>query len=180
MKVLDFGLAKAFEPATVGGNATMSPTLSIDATQAGLILGSAAYMSPAEQARGRPVDRRADIWAYGAAVFEMMTGRAPFPGDDTSYVLARVIERDADRTLLPPATPSVVQRLLMRWLKKDSKDRLHAIGDGRIVAHTTEHSRQQGEGDPPGPSAHAVILMLPPAPCLWRSACSGLAHRYQP
>jgi serine/threonine-protein kinase len=132
VKVLDFGLAKAFDPVASGvGTATMSPTLSMHATQAGIILGTAAYMAP-EQARGKVVDRRADIWAYGAVVFEMITGRAPFPGDDTSHVLARVIERDPDWTLLPPTTPPVVRRLLTRCLKKDSKDRLQAIGDARI------------------------------------------------
>jgi serine/threonine-protein kinase len=132
VKVLDFGLAKAFDPvASNVGGATMSPTLSIHATQVGIILGTAAYMAP-EQARGKTVDRRADIWAYGAVVFEMVTGHAPFPGEDTSHVLARVIERDPDWTLLPPAIPSTVRRLLMRCLTKDPKDRLQAIGDARI------------------------------------------------
>jgi serine/threonine-protein kinase len=109
----------------------MSPTLSLHATHAGIILGTAAYMAP-EQARGKTVDRRADIWAYGAVLFEMVTGCQPFPGEDTSHVLARVIERDPDWTLLPASIPRAVCRLLMRCLTKDPKERLQAIGDARI------------------------------------------------
>ena len=104
VKVLDFGLAKAMDP--VAGSSpsiSMSPTVSIHATQPGIILGTAAYMAP-EQARGKAVDKRADIWAFGVVLFEMLTGRQPFYGDDVSHVLARVIERDPDWTALSPAT----------------------------------------------------------------------------
>jgi serine/threonine protein kinase len=96
VKVLDFGLAKLAEP-TPGSNAaaTMSPTLSLNATMAGVILGTAAYMAP-EQARGKTVDKRADIWAFDAVLYEMLTGSQPFPGEDISHVLARVIDRDPD------------------------------------------------------------------------------------
>jgi serine/threonine protein kinase len=101
VKVLDFGLAKALERArTSAANATISPTISMHATQAGIILGTAAYMSP-EQARGRAVDRRADIWAFGVVLYEMLTGSQPFPRDDISHVLAQVIEREPDWTALP-------------------------------------------------------------------------------
>ena len=109
----------------------MSPTLSMRATQAGMILGTAAYMSP-EQARGKAVDKRADIWAFGAVLFEMLTGRQPFSGDDISHVLARVIERDPDWNALPPTTPVALRRLLTRCLQKDPKTRLRDIGEARL------------------------------------------------
>jgi serine/threonine-protein kinase len=133
VKVLDFGLAKAFDPATSSGaSATMSPTLSVHATQAGFILGTAAYMAP-EQARGKTVDRRADIWAFGCVLYEMLTGRRAFEGDDISTTLASVLKTDPDWELLPPTTPPGLRRLLARCLKKDRKDRLQAIGEARIA-----------------------------------------------
>jgi Tol biopolymer transport system component len=132
VKVLDFGLAKAFDPVASGvGNATMSPTLSIHGTQAGIILGTAAYMSP-EQARGRAVDTRADIWAFGCVVFEMLAGQAPFPGESVTDILAKVIERDPDWRLLPRATPPPLRRLLRRCLEKEPKRRLAAVADARF------------------------------------------------
>jgi serine/threonine-protein kinase len=132
-KVLDFGLAKALEPGgATSASLSISPTITSPAmTQLGMILGTAAYMAP-EQARGKTVDRRADIWAYGAVVFEMLTGQTPFPGEDTSHVLARVIERDPDWTRLPASTPPTVRHLLTRCLTKDPKERLQAVGDARI------------------------------------------------
>ena len=132
VKVLDFGLAKALDPtASSSGGATMSPTLSVHATQAGFILGTAAYMAP-EQARGKAVDRRADIWAFGCVVFEMLSGRRAFEGDDISITLAAVLKTEPDWKVLPPPTPSSLRRLLSRCLKKDQKDRLQAIGDARV------------------------------------------------
>jgi serine/threonine-protein kinase len=132
VKVLDFGLAKALEPvSSATGNATMSPTLSLHATHAGLLLGTAGYMAP-EQARGRIVDRRADIWAFGCVLFEMLSGRPPFPGEDLSQVLARVIERDVEWNALPPALPAWLRQLLARCLTKDPKERLRDIGDARL------------------------------------------------
>ena len=132
VKVLDFGLAKAFDPsASTGAGATMSPTLSLHATQAGIILGTAAYMAP-EQARGKTVDRRADIWAFGCVLFEMLTGRRAFDGDDISTTLASVLKTEPDWQLLPRSTPAGVRRLLVRCLKKEPKDRLQAIGDARV------------------------------------------------
>jgi serine/threonine-protein kinase len=109
----------------------MSPTLSIHATQAGIILGTAAYMAP-EQARGKTVDRRADIWAFGCVLYEMLTGRRAFDGDDISTTLASVLKTDPDWQLLPRSTPPGVRRLLVRCLKKEPKDRLQAIGDARV------------------------------------------------
>src|SRR5262249_20673103 len=101
IKVLDFGLAKAIDPtASSAAAATVSTTMSLHATQAGIILGTAAYMSP-EQARGKAADRRADIWAFGCVLYEMLTGRRPFDGDDVPHVLARVLEREPDWEALP-------------------------------------------------------------------------------
>jgi serine/threonine-protein kinase len=133
VKVLDFGLAKAFDPAAAGGaGATMSPTLSIHATRAGIILGTAAYMPP-EQTRGKAVDKRADIWAFACVVFEMLTARRAFEGDDISTTLAAVLKTDPDWQALPPATPPSLRRLLSRCLHKDPKDRLRDIGEARVA-----------------------------------------------
>jgi serine/threonine-protein kinase len=132
VKVLDCRLAKAFDPVATGvGNATMSPTLSMHATQAGLILGTAAYMSP-EQARGRPVDRRADIWAFGCVLFEMLSGTRVFDAEDVSATLAYVITKEPDWNALPTDTPISMRRLLSRCLQKDPKRRLQASGEVRV------------------------------------------------
>ena len=133
VKVLDFGLAKAIEPAgTSSANAAMSPTLSIHATQAGIILGTAAYMSP-EQARGKAVDKRTDIWAFGVVLFEMLTGRQLYAGDTITDVLAGIVSREPDWSLLPAGTPPVVRRLLARCLEKDPQRRLRDIGEARVA-----------------------------------------------
>ena len=123
VKVLDFGLAKlvdaADESGTSGAAMTMSPTLSMPATHAGVILGTAAYMSP-EQARGRGIDRRTDIWAFGCVLFEMVTGRRTFdPGDTISDAVAAVLKGEPDWTALPPSTPPRLRELLKRCLIKD-------------------------------------------------------------
>ncbi len=132
VKVLDFGLAKAMEPVgPVPPSASMSPTLSLHATMAGMILGTAAYMSP-EQARGKAVDRRADIWAFGAVLYEMLTGRRAFAGEDLTDTIVSVVSREPDWNALPAATPAGLRRLLTRCLKKDAKARLQAIGDARV------------------------------------------------
>ena len=132
VKVLDFGLAKAMEndPAS-SPDMTQSPTQSIAATQAGLILGTAAYMSP-EQARGKSVDKRTDIWALGSVFYEMLTGRQAFQGETVSDVLARVLEREPDWQYLPADLFPPTRRLLVRCLKKDSRNRLHDVADVRI------------------------------------------------
>src|SRR5262249_58640102 len=109
VKVLDFGLAKAFDPtASSGAGATMSPTLSIHATQAGLILGTTAYMAP-EQARGKPVDKRADIWAFGVIVFEMLTGKPVFAADSVADTIAAIVSRTPDWSQLPQQLQPLVQ-----------------------------------------------------------------------
>jgi len=133
LKVLDFGLAKAFDPSGAANtDALNSPTISAHATQVGIILGTAAYMAP-EQAKGKAVDRRADIWAFGCVLYEMLTGTRAFPGDGVSDTLASVIKSAPELTKLPTATPPGVRQLLSRCLQKDPHKRLQAIGDARIV-----------------------------------------------
>ena len=133
VKVLDFGLAKAMDQGNGSGsnqNITHSPTLSRHATEAGIVLGTAAYMSP-EQARGKPVDRRADIWSFGVVAFEMLTGSRLFTGETVSDTLAAVLRAEPEWTALPPETPAGLRRLLLRCLKKDPRSRLRDIGDAR-------------------------------------------------
>jgi len=129
VKVLDFGLAK-LEAGEATGDVTAAPTITIDDTREGLIVGTAGYMSP-EQARGQTVDKRTDIWAFGCVLYEMLTGRAAFGGATVSDIIAALIERDPDWSLLPAATPPTVRRLLERSLRKDQRERLRDIGDAR-------------------------------------------------
>ena len=125
VKVLDFGLAKALEaPAPAGGNPSISPTLTIEGTRAGVILGTAAYMSP-EQARGKAVGKRSDIWSFGVVLYEMLTGRPAFAGETITDVLAAVVKTEPDLT----QAPVQAQKLLRRCLDKDPKCRLRDIGD---------------------------------------------------
>jgi Tol biopolymer transport system component len=134
VKVLDFGLAKALvgDPASgSGAGASLSPTMTSAGTQAGMILGTAAYMSP-EQARGKPVDRRADIWALGCVLFETLTGRVAFPGETVTDTLAAVVRAEPDWESLPPETPPAVRRVLRRALEKDPTRRLRDAGDVRL------------------------------------------------
>jgi eukaryotic-like serine/threonine-protein kinase len=131
VKILDFGLAKAIAGEAVEADIATSPTLTHMATQAGYIIGTAAYMSP-EQAKGKPVDRRADIWAFGCVFFEMLTGKMAFQGETITDTLAAVVRADPDWSLLPAATPLRVRVLLQRCLQKDPKQRLRDIGDARI------------------------------------------------
>jgi eukaryotic-like serine/threonine-protein kinase len=131
VKVLDFGLAKALEGDASGIDIANSPTISRMATQAGVLLGTAAYMSP-EQAKGKAVDRRTDIWAFGCVLYEMLTGTMAFRGDSVTDTLAAVIKEDPDWSQLPAATPIRVRVLLQRCLQKDPKQRLRDIGDARI------------------------------------------------
>jgi serine/threonine-protein kinase len=131
-KVLDFGLAKALENEIVPVDLSSSPTMSRLATQAGVILGTAAYMSP-EQARGKSVDRRADIWAFGCLLYEMLTGKMAFSGETVSDTLAAIIKEQPDWSLLPASTSPRIRVLIQRCLQKDPRQRLQAIGDARIA-----------------------------------------------
>jgi serine/threonine-protein kinase len=129
VKVLDFGLAKATDPVASPSSAN-SPTLTIRATQAGLILGTAGYMAP-EQAAGKPVDRRADIWSFGVVLYELLTGKTLFTGETISYTLASVLKDQIDFGI--PQAPPPIRRLLVRCLTRDPKERLRDIGEARIA-----------------------------------------------
>ena len=134
VKVLDFGLAKAFSVETESSSdpeLSQSPTMARDLSRAGTILGTAAYMSP-EQARGKTVDKRADIWAFGVVLFEMLTGRQLFAGETLSDTLAAVLKNEPDRESLPSDTPAPIRRLLARCLRKKPNERLRDIGDARL------------------------------------------------
>ncbi len=130
VKVLDFGLAKN-EIAESSQSLSDSPTASLGGTSAGIVLGTASYMSP-EQARGKPVDKRTDIWSFGCVLYETLTGRRAFPGETTTDIVAAIIEREPDWSALPPQTPDSVRRLLRRCLQKDRKRRIHDIADARL------------------------------------------------
>jgi len=131
VKVLDFGLAKALESDIASIDISTSPTISRMATMQGVLLGTAAYMSP-EQAKAKPVDRRADIWAFGCVLYEMLTGKQAFAGETVTDTLASLIKEEPDWKALPAAIPMRVRVLLQRCLQKDPKQRLQAIGDARI------------------------------------------------
>jgi serine/threonine-protein kinase len=167
VKVLDFGLAKVLEPAEASSSsATMSPTLSMHATQAGLILGTAAYMSP-EQAAGKTADKRSDLWAFGVVLLEMLTGSQAFTGDSVAHVLASVLKSDPDWSRLPADTPAHVRRLLRRCLEKDRKRRLDsavAAGleiDDAVSAHDS------------GPTGTPVAARLRVAPIIIAAIAGG-------
>lgn len=132
VKILDFGLAKALEGDPASMDISSSPTITRMVTQAGIILGTAAYMSP-EQAKGKSVDRRTDIWAFGCVLYEMLTGKMAFSGETVTDTLAAVIRGEPEWTLLPASTPAAIRNLLQRCLKKDPRQRLQSIGDARIA-----------------------------------------------
>ena len=169
-KVLDFGLAKAVEGDPSSADIANSPTMSRMATQAGIVLGTAGYMSP-EQARGKPADRRADIWAFGCVLFEMLSGKQPFSGETVSDALASVIRDPADWTQLPAQTPSRLRELLLRCLQKDSRQRLQAIGDARIALEEILAGPKGSSDAMPstisGTAATQTALRRPEAPA-WR------------
>ena len=137
VKVLDFGLAKAFAPGAASGgpdrpeDLSQSPTATYGATREGVILGTAAYMSP-EQARGKPVDRRTDIWSFGCVLYEALAGKQAFFGETVSDTMAKILEREPDWTALPDGMPGSVRTLLRRCLRKDARRRLHDVADLRI------------------------------------------------
>ncbi len=153
VKVLDFGLAKANAADSGVSSAALanSPTMTYAATAAGVILGTAAYMSP-EQARGKPVDRRTDIWSFGCVLFECLSGRQVYEGETVSDLVARILERDPDWNALPASTPPAVTQLLRRCLTKDAKARLRDIGEARITL-----------GEARAPSAVSGIAAAPAA-----------------
>ena len=131
VKVLDFGLAKALDPSPVG-DPSLSPTLTAAATQMGVIMGTAAYMAP-EQAKGKAADKRADVWAFGVVVYEMLTGRRVFDGADVSEVMAGVIKSEPEWKMLPRGLPPAFVTYLRRCLQKDPRERIRDIGDVRLA-----------------------------------------------
>ena len=151
VKVLDFGLAKALD-ASPTGDPSQSPTLTVAATQMGVIMGTAAYMSP-EQARGKPLDGRADLWSFGVVLYEMLCGRHVFEGDDVSSTLAQVLEREPQWDALPSAVPSSVANLVSRCLQKDPRQRMQAAGDVRLALEGAFES-------PPAGAVHAGTAQL--------------------
>jgi Tol biopolymer transport system component len=156
VKVLDFGLAKAFAGDATNEDIGNSPTLSRAATMQGVILGTAAYMSP-EQARGKACDTRTDIWAFGCVLYELLTGKQAFHGEDITDILAAVVRAEPDWQALPAATPTKVSDLLRRCLQKDKTLRLQAAGDARIEIHEALTA-------PPT----AVVAIAAPATRIWR------------
>jgi Tol biopolymer transport system component len=152
IKVLDFGLAKALAPEPLSGDprSSLSPTVTSAGTVAGVILGTAAYMSP-EQARGIAVDERADIWAFGCVVYEMLTGNRAFPGQSISDSIASILKTEPEWDLLPAATPQSVRRMLRRCLAKDADKRLHSAADARLDLD-----------EPTGPEEAAAEHSAPP------------------
>jgi Tol biopolymer transport system component len=164
-KVLDFGLAKAWTdeaPGAVSGTGALSqsPTLAHTGTAAGLILGTAAYMSP-EQARGKPVDRRADVWSFGVVLYEMLAGRRLFEGETVTDVLAAVVRQEVDWSALPAATPSGVRALLQRCLERDSRQRLRDIGEARIALERAGADGPSAAAPAPAPSRRRVLSAVP-------------------
>ena len=160
VKILDLGLAKAFDPTGApvsSASASLSPTVTSLGTVAGVIIGTAAYMSP-EQARGKGVDRRADLWAFGCVLYEMLAGRQTFSGETVTDVLAAVVMRDPDWSLLPAATPPRVRRLLERCLRKDPARRLRHAGDAALVIEETLSGATEAETLPAKPAAASPRL----------------------
>ncbi len=146
VKILDFGLAKAFQAEAEAVATEQSPTITEVMTQAGVILGTAAYMSP-EQAKGRTVDKRTDIWAFGCLLYECLTGKNAFAGDTVTEIIAAILKGDPDWNLLPADTPAHVQFVLRRCLQKDPNHRLRDIGDARL--ELCETSRPLSTPTPP-------------------------------
>src|SRR6266540_3922532 len=162
LKMLDFGLAKAMEPTgAMSPNVSQSPTITTPAmTQAGMILGTAAYMSP-EQARGKIVDKRADIWAFGAVLYEMLTGKRAFEDEDVSMTLSKVLQREPDFDALPPTVPARVRQALRVCLRKDPKQRAGDIRDVRLAL--------EGAFETTVPGTAAPAPAIQPRP-LWKRA----------
>ncbi|MGA2260704.1 MAG: protein kinase [Acidobacteriota bacterium] len=164
VKVLDFGLARALHDQAATADLSHSPTITEAMTRPGVVLGTAAYMSP-EQARGKPIDKRADIWAFGCVLYECLTGKRAFRGDDVTEVMAKILEAEPDWSLLPANTPSSIHALLRRCLRKDSKRRQQDILDARIEIEESA-------------AKDAVPIQASPAPrrfsLLWRAACAAV------
>ena len=187
VKVLDFGLAKAMDPAGAHAvsNPSNSPTLTARATQMGMIIGTAAYMSP-EQAKGKAVDRRADIWAFGVVLYEMLTGRRAFEGEDVSTTLAAVLMKEPEWAALPANTPPALVTLIHRCLDRDPKQRLRDIGEARVLLsnpqtmsgrpfETTAPVTRSGNARAAWIVAAAALIAAAVFGALWRGGFSNAA-----
>ena len=163
VKVLDFGLAKALDP-NPDADPSQSPTLTAAATQMGVIMGTAAYMSP-EQARGKTVDKRADIWAFGVVLYEMLTGTRPFQGEDVSLTLASVMKSDVNVTVLPAELPETLRTVIRQCLQKDPRRRIRDVGDVSLAMDGAFETVVSG------PRTEAVA----PQPAGWRQALPWVA-----
>jgi serine/threonine protein kinase len=193
VKVLDFGLAKAFGQVSGArdqgsGDSTDSPTITSPAvTHAGVILGTAAYMSP-EQAKGKAVDKRADIWAFGCVVYEMLIAKRPFDGDSVAEALAAVLTRDPDLGALPDAVSAEIRALVARCLRKNPSDRLRDIGDARILLDDVINGRAHGPAVAAAPPPRrsrltlvalaAILAAVSAVALLVRSAAPPLLPQY--
>jgi len=175
VKVLDFGLAKVFASEGSGNGVPATLPIGLEETREGVIAGTAAYMSP-EQARGKAVDKRTDIWAFGCVVYEMLTARPAFGGETASDTIARMLEREPDWSALPAQTPAGIRRLLQRCLEKDPKHRLRDIGDARLEVEEAlgaSVSSRQAASD--GASAdRAKATARAPRLVRWAAAVAGL------
>jgi serine/threonine protein kinase/Tol biopolymer transport system component len=172
-KVLDFGLAKALDPGDHApeGSLADSPTITSPAmTMRGVILGTAAYMSP-EQAAGRPVDKRSDLWAFGVVMLEMLTGRPVFTGESVSHVLASVLKSDPDWSRLPAETPPAIRRLLRRCLEKDRKRRIADASDVRLEIEDAMVRTPPGEE----PTAIGAVSASPRRSARWTTGALALS-----
>jgi hypothetical protein len=175
VKVLDFGLAKVFAAESAGHDPSQTPAVTIEGTREGVIAGTAAYMSP-EQARGKLVDKRTDIWAFGCVLYEMLTARPVFRGETISDTLAAILEHEPDWSVTPAETPASIRRLLQRCLEKDPKRRLRDIGDARL-----EIEDAPGASVPRGGAAAAreagpdrLTAARPARLAWWAAAAAGL------
>ena len=159
VKILDFGLAKAFEEETPDMEISQSPTMTEEMTRAGMILGTAAYMSP-EQAKGKSVDKRADVFAFGAVLYELLTARRAFEGETIAETIATVLKSDPDWEKLPEHTPWRIQELLRKCLTKDVHDRMDGIANVRIDMKLALTE----------PAAAPIGVTSPAQPPFWRRA----------
>jgi Tol biopolymer transport system component len=171
-KVLDFGLAKALDLETAG-DVSSSPTITAG-TRAGVVLGTAAYMSP-EQARGKPLEKRTDIWSFGSVLFEMLAGRRPFSGETMSDTIAAMLERAPDWQLLPRSTPARIHWLPRRCLEKDPKRRLHDIADARIEIDDTLSENPAEAGNAPVVAGDGAGHISTRERVAWLMAALGVA-----
>jgi serine/threonine-protein kinase len=166
VKILDFGLAKSLDSVSGSAQFSDSPTASVAATQAGLLLGTPGYMSP-EQGKGKPADTRSDIWAFGAVLYEMLTGRVAFEGETAVEILGGVMKGEPDWTALPPDTPPLIHSLLRRCLQKDRNRRIHHIADARLdVEEALSH---------PATSLHPAAPTRTRERLLWMGALATVA-----